>query len=238
MAQPISNPFGGSNAGASPQNDLQFFSGGFGAPGFAAPTPMGPTSQGGFASINTSAGSVDACGPDDGDMFDEPPLLEELEIEPEKIKRRIMSVVFFKSVDQDLAESDMWGPILIVAAMAACLLLHGKVHFGYIYGLAICGCCGLWFLLNVMSQKGGVDLMTVMSILGYGLLPVDFLAFVAIFISMKGFLGLVFGTATVVWCTLTASRFFETAVHMDHQRWLIAYPVGMVYAWAVLITVF
>ena len=42
----------------------------------------------------------------------------------------------------------------------------------------------------------------------------------------------------ILWSTHTATRFFEKALHMADQRYLIAYPVGLVYSCFVLITVF
>lgn len=42
----------------------------------------------------------------------------------------------------------------------------------------------------------------------------------------------------IAWCTYSATRFFEAAMHMQQQRWLIAYPTLLFYACFVLITVF
>ncbi|RUP12159.1 hypothetical protein BC936DRAFT_139837, partial [Jimgerdemannia flammicorona] len=46
----------------------------------------------------------------------------------------------------------------------------GKVHFGYIYGVAVLGVMSLFLILNLMSE-GGVDGYRIASVLGYCLLP-------------------------------------------------------------------
>lgn len=171
------------------------------------------------------------------DFENEPPLLEELGIDVDHIYRRIQSVVFFRKIGDDLVNDlDMGGPLFIALALGILLMFAGKVHFGYIYGLGVLGCVGAWLLVNVMSNKQGIDLYTTMSIVGYGLLPVVFLAFLGIFMNLTGPVGAGMSILTVVWCTMTASRFLECAVNMFHQRWLVAYPVMMIYICFVLIT--
>lgn len=46
----------------------------------------------------------------------------------------------------------------------------GKVHFNYIYGLGVLGCLSVWTLLTLMSNAQ-VTLGTVISVLGYCILP-------------------------------------------------------------------
>jgi hypothetical protein len=171
------------------------------------------------------------------DFENEPPLLDELGIDLDHIYRRIQSVVFFRTIGDDLIKDlDMGGPLFIALALGILLMFAGKVHFGYIYGLGALGCVGAWLLVNVMSNKEGIDLYTTMSIVGYGLLPVVFLAFIGVFMKLTGTVGTSLSILTVIWCTMTASRFLECAVNMYHQRWLVAYPVMMIYICFVLIT--
>jgi protein YIPF5/7 len=42
----------------------------------------------------------------------------------------------------------------------------------------------------------------------------------------------------IVWATVASTRLFEQALKMTQQRWLVAYPVGLLYSVFVLITVF
>lgn len=175
--------------------------------------------------------------PEPDEFENEPPLLEELGIDVDHIWRRIQSVVFFRKIGDDLiSDLDMGGPLFIALALGILLMFAGKVHFGYIYGLGVLGCVGAWLLVNVMSNKQGIDLYTTMSICGYGLLPVVFLAFVGVFVRLSGAFGFIISALTVLWCTVTASRFLECAVNMYHQRWLVAYPIALIYICFVLIT--
>ena len=138
---------------------------------------------------------------------DEPPILEELGIDPEAIMQRTKAVLMFQAVDRALIEnSDMSGPPLIGLLLATLLLFAGKVHFGYIYGLGVVGFVGNYLLLNAMSQKADIDFYTTVSILGYGLLPVAVLAFFGVFMSLQGTFGLILSCACVFWSTATASR--------------------------------
>lgn len=196
--------------------------------------PMQPVQPGGFGpSMQQDFGNDSFVD----EFANEPPLLEELGIDLDHIYKRIMSVVFFRKIGQDLvSDFDMGGPMFIALALGVLLMFAGKVHFGYIYGLGVLGCVGAWLLLNVMTNKEGIDLYTTISIVGYGLLPVVFLAFLGVFMRLTSAVGIGLCILAVMWCTMTASRFLECAVNMFHQRWLIAYPVMMIYICFALIT--
>lgn len=51
-------------------------------------------------------------------------------------------------------DSDLAGPILFFLLFGTFLLLSGKVHFGYIYGLALMGSIALHTILSLMSPDG------------------------------------------------------------------------------------
>ncbi|CCC06697.1 hypothetical protein SMACR_00723 [Sordaria macrospora] len=81
----------------------------------------------------------------------EPPLLEEL--------GTLAVLNPFGRIDQHLMDdSDMAGPVLFFFLMGTFLLLSGRVHFGYIYGLALFGSISLHVILSLMapsSSSGG-----------------------------------------------------------------------------------
>ncbi len=52
-------------------------------------------------------------------------------------------------------DSDLAGPILSFLLYGTFLLFSGKVHFGYIYGLALLGSTSLHFILSLMSPSDG-----------------------------------------------------------------------------------
>jgi protein YIPF5/7 len=58
------------------------------------------------------------------------------------------------------------------------------VHFGYIYGVALIGCVGMYFLLNMMAE-GGINGARTTSVLGYCLLPMALLALAAALVSLR-----------------------------------------------------
>lgn len=93
------------------------------------------------------------------------------------------------------------------------------------------------FPLPQQSAKE-IDVWRVCSILGYGLLPVIVLSFLGIAVSLKGPIGQGLATFTIAWSTYASTRLFEKALNMSQQRYLVAYPVALVYAIFVLITVF
>lgn len=50
-------------------------------------------------------------------------------------------------------DSDLAGPILFFLMFGTFLLFSGKVHFGYIYGLALLGSTSLHIILSLMSPS-------------------------------------------------------------------------------------
>jgi len=175
----------------------------------------------------------------DDDIENEPPILEELGINVEHIWLRMKGIAFFKKVDETVLEdADLSGPFIIAMGMGVCNMLAGKLQIGYIWGFFMVGCISIYMLINVMSQRNGIDLYRTASILGYGLIPIDLLAFIGIFMSLKSTFGLVAAMAMVFWATATTSKFFETAISMKQQRWLVAYPVCLVYTAFTMLSVF
>lgn len=177
---------------------------------------------------------------------DEPPLLEELGIDPDRILQKTLAVLnpFHRRGQIDdanyiMQDSDLAGPIAFCLALAAFLLLAGsKAHFGYVYGLAVTSCILMYTLQYLMSSTGNATLSSVASVLGYCLLPVVVLAGVGIFITLNGAIGLVLAGVTVAWASLSASRLFSAMSGEEKQRLLIAYPCYLLYGVFTLIVIF
>jgi protein YIPF5/7 len=170
----------------------------------------------------------------------EPPLLEELGVNPKKIYLKTITVINpMKAVDESIMDdADLAGPITFVAMLGTCLLLRGKLQYGHLFGLLVFGSFGLYLLLNLMSQIKQIDFFRVLSIVGYSMLPMVGLASMSIAVSLRGYLGLFIGLAAVAWCTQTSTRFFVASLEMQASKWLITYPVAMYYCVFVLVTVF
>ncbi|XP_034828714.1 protein YIPF5 [Maniola hyperantus] len=175
--------------------------------------------------------------PTEASEFDEPPLLDELEIYPDRILEKTLAVLnpFHGQSKADdanflLRDTDIAGPIAFCLALAVCLFLSGnKAHFGYVYGLSVMSVILMYCLLSLMSHTEGVfTLLSVASVLGYCMLPMVVLACLGIFLSLEGTIGLSLSAAAVIWSALSASRLFVTMSGDFEQRPLIAYPCALV----------
>jgi hypothetical protein len=121
---------------------------------------------------------------------EELPLLEELGINPQNIKNKIIGVITLKRIDKKfLEDSDMAGPLLVFLLFAFSSVLQYKINFGYIYGISVFGSILVFLLLNLMSKNNGILLYNTISVLGYCLIPIVLLSFIAVFMDMKNILG-------------------------------------------------
>lgn len=178
--------------------------------------------------------------------FDEPPLLEELEIFPDRIMEKIVAVLnpfrghsLADDADFLIKGSDLAGPLFFCIILALCLLISGsKVYFGYIYGLSLLSCIVMYILLSLMTTNDLFTLTCVTSILGYSLLPIVALSLLGVFMSLHGAFGIAVTIIAVLWSSLSASRLFTT-ISGDHaQRPLIAYPCALICGVFALLVVF
>lgn len=160
----------------------------------------------------------------------------------------------FARIDQHIMDdSDLAGPILFFLLFGTFLLFSGKVHFGYIYGLALVGSLSLHTIFSLMSppvdpadvphpiqdhmhQSGGShDLSSTLtfprsaSVLGYCLLPLVLTSLVGILLPMDTLVGYVISSAAIVWCTFSSSGMFCAVGRMRGMRGLVAYPLGLFY---------
>ncbi|XP_011350626.1 protein YIPF5 [Ooceraea biroi] len=181
-----------------------------------------------------------------GEEEDEPPLLEELGIDPDRILQKTLAVLnpFHRKGQTDdasylLQDADLAGPVAFCLVLAAFLLLAGsKAHFGYVYGLAMTSCILMYLLLSLMSSSGNITLSSIASVLGYCLLPVVVLAGFSVFTTLRGLAGLIFAVLAVTWAALSASRLFSTMSGEQDQQLLIAYPCLLLYGVFTLIIIF
>ncbi|KAF2731357.1 golgi membrane protein-like protein [Polyplosphaeria fusca] len=180
----------------------------------------------------------------------EPPLLEELGVNFGHIKMKTLAVLNpFGRIDQHIMDdSDVAGPILFFFIFGTSLLLSGKLHFGYIYGLALLGSISLHTILSLMSppltaaeaaaqqdhghQSHFSSTLTYprsASVLGYCLLPLVLVAFIGIAIPLDGFFGYLLTSLAIVWCSYSSSSMFTIVGRMTSMRGLVAYPMVLFY---------
>ncbi|KFO64975.1 Protein YIPF7 [Corvus brachyrhynchos] len=178
------------------------------------------------------------------DGFDEePPLLEELGINFEHIWQKTLTVLNpMKPADGSIMnETDLTGPMVFCLALGATLLMVGSAihqtgirwdHSGKGFTALLGG-----RKMNLMSVSG-VSHGCVASVLGYCLLPMVILSSSAVVFSLQGIPGTVLALFIIGWCSLSASKIFTSALAMEGQQLLIAYPCALLYGLFALLTVF
>jgi hypothetical protein len=180
------------------------------------------------------------------DYENEPPLLEELGIHLPHILVKSRAVLvptakFTQEAEQYMDDTDMAGPLTFALLLGAELLLSGKIHFGYIYGFGMFGCLSMSLIINLMvPSQAGVSVWTVISVLGYSLLPVNALAGINAVLRLRrlGLLGVILACCTILWCTVSSTRLLEKGCGLRDQRYLVAYPIALLYSAFVMITIF
>ncbi|KAK0411014.1 hypothetical protein QR680_005432 [Steinernema hermaphroditum] len=157
------------------------------------------------------------------DFENEPPLLEELGINFDHIQQKTLAVLnpLGAASAEVIADQDLAGPLVFCLLFGASLLLHGKVHFGYIYGIGGLGCVGMYALLNLMAAEKSISFTCTASVLGYCLLPMALLSMIAAVLSFQGIVGYVIAGAAVLWCSSSSSKLFTITLAMEGQRILM-----------------
>eukprot|EP00027_Filamoeba_sp_ATCC50430_P010650 CAMPEP_0168562000 /NCGR_PEP_ID=MMETSP0413-20121227/11892_1 /TAXON_ID=136452 /ORGANISM="Filamoeba nolandi, Strain NC-AS-23-1" /LENGTH=210 /DNA_ID=CAMNT_0008593403 /DNA_START=61 /DNA_END=689 /DNA_ORIENTATION=+ len=183
-------------------------------PGYAAPNTYNASSNMGFGSVN--------------EYEDEPPLWEELGLDPDFIKRKAIALLIpgkNAQVDESLLnDGDLGGPFIFCVLLGLALLLQGgKLHFGYIFGYNILGSLVMYILLNLMCEHN-VGFYQIMSVLGYCLAPMILLAIATLVAPPTSIVGLAVGVLTIGYCTHSASVMFVSMMGTTDQRFLFAYP--------------
>lgn len=174
------------------------------------------------------------------DLEHEPPLLEELEINIPHILVKTRAVLNpLGEIDAHIMDdTDLAGPLLYCVVFGILLLLSGKMHFGYVFGLGAIGCFAMWALLHLMSERGA-SVASVVSVLGYCLLPMLALAPLLLFVPASLLVArLVVAAVAVLWSTHSAVGMFVRTLSMIDQRLLVAYPVAMIYVCFAILTLF
>ncbi|CAO3594868.1 unnamed protein product [Absidia cylindrospora] len=118
-----------------------------------------------------------------GAFEDEPPLLEEIGINLQHIQAK-------KGVGNYHGRYRPCWAFIIYLPFWNFLMLSGKVHFGYIYGVGVLGVVSIYLVLNLMSEDG-VDWSRTASVLGYCLLPMVMLSGFSVVLKLGGFVGLI-----------------------------------------------
>ncbi|GAV54748.1 hypothetical protein ZYGR_0AS00700 [Zygosaccharomyces rouxii] len=243
---------------------MSYYQNPMGSSGFYQPSaqfafPQGSMSFQGASSANANGADSLGVNPDPlpAGLFNalstkgyahEPPLLEEIGINFNHIitkTRIVFNPVSSRNVlsDEILGDSDLAGPLIFFLLFGLFLLLAGKVHFGYIYGVALFGTVSLHNLSKFMgnNESGSpakLQFFNTASVLGYCFLPLCFLSLIGVFISLDNTLGYVLGSIFVVWSTWSSSAFLNSLLQLHDARALIAYPLLIFYTVFALMAIF
>jgi hypothetical protein len=166
----------------------------------------------------------------------EAPLLQELGIDLGFVVTKTAAVMLpHKALPEKMrTDNDLAGPLFFCLTLGVCLLMSGKLHFGYIFGFGITGSVLIYLILNLMHREPvGFDMTC--SILGYGLVPIVLVSALNVFLAFQGSLAFGITCFSVGWCTFSATRYIEFAFDMRSQRYLVGYPVVLMYACFALI---
>lgn len=178
----------------------------------------------------------------------EPPLLEEIGINFDHIIAKTKIVCNPAGSrnalsDEILNDADLAGPLIFFLLFGLFLLLAGKVHFGYIYGVALFGTVSLHNLSKFMgnNESGSpakLQFFNTASVLGYCFLPLCFLSLIGVFLGLDNTLGYTLGSIFVLWSTWSSSAFLNLLLQLHDARALIAYPLLIFYTVFALMAIF
>lgn len=175
-----------------------------------------------------------------GALPNDPPLLEELGISLPLIKTesQLPLRVFRPSTIPACSTSDLTGPVLILVLFTALLVLHGKLHFGYIYLISLTSAFFIYVLLTLIATKE-TSIITCCSVLGYSLGPVLLyslmhiaLRWTSIYVRVAAGLGMAF------WSACTASIVFCRHLELANKTYVVGFPLLLTYVCFVLMVLF
>jgi hypothetical protein len=219
------------------------------------------------AHLASQAAPAPARAPGSTPWDDEPPLLEELEIDLWAVWVKALRVLFPSVVCNKLGRYAEYAPAKPVEvapnatpAEAAAQLLEDDADADLAGPLLFCLALGALLLMAGKVHFGyiygfglsgcallwlvlglmsdGLSFDRTVHIFGYCLPPVLLLAGLAPLLDARSALGQALAVGCVAWSTTSATRYAETTLDMRDQRYLLAYPIGLFYACFALMTLF
>lgn len=188
--------------------------------------------------------SYDEC---DFTYGNESPLLEELEIYPDRIIDKSMAMLNpfqlnEKDTEQICFDIDLPGPILMYLIFGVNLFLAGKRSiFDHIYELSIITTIGIYGLLKLMSHRSNHESLTIKSVastLGYGMVNMVWLSMIGIIMDLNSVNGLILSATSVLMATVGTSHLLCVMANQTDNSTLIAFPIALIYALFSFLVVF
>lgn len=200
-----------------------------------------------FLSFDLSSASTSLVPPpsrslkNQGFFEDEPPLLEELGINPVLVFRKIFSILNPIRINPDLHEdADLSGPFLLLILFGVFQLLAGKVHFGVILGWMAVSSLSLYAVCNLLAgRNGSLHLYRCVSSVGYCLLPMVIFSAISLLMPHGGPTFWVIAVLVIIWCTRACTNLLVlVAPHAEEYTSLVAYACFLIYTAFSLLVVF
>ncbi|EKE40377.1 hypothetical protein ENUP19_0082G0060 [Entamoeba nuttalli] len=177
--------------------------------------------------------------PQSTDLENEPPLLEELGIDLNKIgKKMVQSLNPFST--PDVSESDVIGSIIISFALGIVILLNGKLRFGNIYGFSIIASFVEYLVMNLLSNKN-MNYLLIFTHFAYNLFPMIFfglILFVLNSFKAANLTILITSFVFVVISTYTCSKTINSLMELPEKILLTIYPISLYYGLFILFVIF
>ncbi|XP_065832984.1 protein YIPF4-like [Oscarella lobularis] len=167
---------------------------------------------------------------DDADIDTSKSLLEELDVDPRDIMRKLGHVIFpFRSPEQKSSirdNADFWGPLLVVVAYAV-VSLYGQFRVvSWIITIWLVGSFIIFLLARVLG--GEVQFGQCLSVIGYSLLPLIVTGSALFLVIGLPLISLLTKTVGVLWAAYSASSCLVTE-ELDKKRSLLLYPIFLLY---------
>jgi protein YIPF5/7 len=90
----------------------------------------------------------------------------------------------------------------------------------------------------MVNKEQSLELYTIMSVLGYCLLPFTILASVTVFLPVFNVFGGALSLLIIAWSTYMATQFIDVMLNAENKRMIIAYPIFLFYMCFLLLAIF
>ncbi|KAI5148396.1 protein YIPF5/7 [Enteropsectra breve] len=169
----------------------------------------------------------------------ESPLMDELGIDPKILRREgTRCIQIFRKHGASFETEDLMGPVVFLALFTLSLILHGKIHFGYIYLISLSSALFTYMLMNLISLKKA-SLVLCCNSIGYSLAPLIGFSLLNLFLRYAGlFMQVVVGLCVSVWCAYTASYVLCKDLDVKDKIGMVSYPLLLTYVSFTLMVLF
>lgn len=164
---------------------------------------------------------------------DQAPLLEELDIDPKDIYRKLRCVLLPHpklGFDESLMKEspDFWGPLAVVLFFSL-VSLYGQFQVvSWIITMWFLGSLVIFVLARVLGAEATYS--HCLGVIGYSLLPLAMTALLLSFTKKFQLLSLFMRAVGVFWASYSAATLLATE-ELKHKKVLIIYPIFLLYVY-------